>query len=883
MIRRTVIVEEKLAAREARLAAARLRAHGLQAMSAEQAAARLAGGLLRPIDQDSLRLAIQKVIPSLDLGDLQPIRDLPGTAAAAAATLRKAWLAGLDLVQDSGRLRRLAELAVLEREALDALPKGMLRPCNLVLLALDRLQHAPALLGDVEVRGACNLDPCWRPLILALAERVRVTWHAGPREVPAWLDGTSVGVVRTAPETPAVECVSAGTERHEVTEALRWARRLVADGIARPHEIAIAAVDTRAYDEFMLALRREANLNVAFADGVPAPTMREGQAAAALADVLAHGPDQTRIRRLATLAGAGGSFSRLPLGWQRVMPPDAALADPADWQRLLGRLRPEDWPEGRDAAAELQGILELLLRGRHAAAEAGEAIFEGGALAIWRNALRRGGAAGIERALSEARVQDEHDPCASIAWMKASALAAAPRPFARLLGLSSASWPRPAGEDPLIPDHVVPAERLEPTSTTTKDRLDFSTILATSARAVVLSRPRRDAQGRLLRASPLLRGVGPETHLRRDRRPEHAVTETDRLAGRPSEFAETPAARSGARCWSNRLRDEITPHDGLVRPDHPAILAALSRVQSASSLSLLVRNPLGFAWRYGLGLKEPDLTVAPIVLPPPDFGTLVHEVLERAVVALEASGGLARATSAQAESAVAAACDEAAAAWSERQGTPPGIVWQRTLLDVRTLAFAALALRAEPLPGQTSHAEVPFGGQPSRGDRPAPWDNAREVAVPGTPFRIGGYIDRLDLTGDRSAARVVDYKTGRVKPERIVLDGGRELQRCLYAYAVSSLLGSHVEVEAELAYLRGPELRRLENGSVVLGELALALAATHDAIEGGLAVPGVDAGSERDDLRFALPANALGAYCPRKAAAAAAALGPAATAIWEAA
>jgi hypothetical protein len=759
----------------------------------------------------------------------------------------------------------------------------MLRPGDLVRQAVDRLQHAPALLGDVEVRGTWDFAPCWRPLVLALAERVRVTWQAGPREVPSWLESTPVMIVRSSPENPAIERASAGTERHEAVEAIRWARRLVAGGIARPHEIAIAAVDTQPYDEFMLALRREADIDIAFVDGTPVATTRNGQAAAALAEVLAHGPDQTRIRRLTTLAGAGGAFAQLPLGWQRVMPPHAVLADPADWQRLLGGLRPQDWPEGRDAGPELQSILELLLRGRHAAAEAGEAVLEGDALAIWRSALRRAGAMGIERALATARVEDEHDPCTSIAWMRASSLAAAPRPFVRLIGLSSASWPRRAGEDPLIPDHVVPSEQLEETSRTTKDRRDFSTILATSTREVVLSRPRRSAQGRLLGASPLLRDLGHETHLRRDRRPHHAASETDRLSGRPSEFAVTPTAQSGARCWRNRLRGELTPHDGLVRADHPALLAALSRTQSASSLSLLVRNPLGFAWRYALGLKEPDIAVTPIVLPPPDFGTLVHEVLERAIVALEASGGLARTTGVQVESAVTIACDEAAAAWSERQGIPPGVVWQRTLLDVRALAFAALALGAEPLPGQTSHAEVPFGGQPAKADREAPWDNAREVAVPGTPFRIGGYIDRLDLAGDRSAARVVDYKTGRVKPESIVLDGGRELQRCLYAYAVSSLLGPHVEVEAELAYLRGPETRRLENGLEVLQRLASALAATHDAVVAGMAVPGIDAGSERDDLRFALPANALGAYCRRKAEAAAAALGPTATAIWEAA
>jgi hypothetical protein len=113
----------------------------------------------------------------------------------------------------------------------------------------------------------------------------------------------------------------------------------------------------------------------------------------------------------------------------------------------------------------------------------------------------------------------------------------------------------------------------------------------------------------------------------------------------------------------------------------------------------------------------------------------------------------------------------------------------------------------------------------------------------------------------------------------MVLDGGRELQRCLYAFAVSSTLGDNVRVDASLVYLRGPEVRRLEGGGEALRLLSSALSATAERLQSGMAVPGIDAGGERDDMRFALPANASSAYCRRKEAAAAAALGNA-TAIW---
>ena len=67
------------------------------------------------------------------------------------------------------------------------------------------------------------------------------------------------------------------------------------------------------------------------------------------------------------------------------------------------------------------------------------------------------------------------------------------------------------------------------------------------------------------------------------------------------------------------------------------------------------------------------------------------------------------------------------------------------------------------------------------------------VEIPGTGFRIGGYIDRLDIAGDARHVRVRDYKSGRTRPSPdIVFDGGKELQRCLYAFAAKAMLGEDV-------------------------------------------------------------------------------------------
>jgi len=91
---------------------------------------------------------------------------------------------------------------------------------------------------------------------------------------------------------------------------------------------------------------------------------------------------------------------------------------------------------------------------------------------------------------------------------------------------------------------------------------------------------------------------------------------------------------------------------------------------------------------------------------------------------------------------------------------------------------------------------VPFAqgrfGEPVRGPRGPersrragnlPELNARPVWIAGTTMALRGRIDRLDLRADHSAVRVTDYKSASVpaRPDKLVIAGGRELQRALYA------------------------------------------------------------------------------------------------------
>ncbi|MFB9982378.1 PD-(D/E)XK nuclease family protein [Mesorhizobium kowhaii] len=878
-IRSTLIVHGRLAMREARLAAARGGRHGLQIMSFEQAAVRLAGGFVRTIDEESLRAAIQAVLPATPMGELETIKMLPGMIGAAADTLHKAWRAGIDLAARSSDHPRLDAIARLEAAVLTQLPEGMMRPVDIVTAANSRLAHAPAVLGAIEVVGLTELSPCWRPLVKALAARIPVQWSAGPRSVPAWVGDSGVVVVRDEAERPMVGSVSAATAYHEAIEAMRWARALLASGVS-PSAIAIATASPAEYDDHFLALRADANIDLHFVHGFRVATTREGQAAAALADIVVRGISQSRLRRLVALCRDSAPLASLPEGWLRLLPSDAPLSTSAAWSRVLTRLKPDDWPDGMNHVPVLRTAVELLAKGPDAAQEIGETFLKGRALSIWRKALLASPAASIDVTLETLNQDDELEACVSVAWMPASALAASPRRFVRLIGLNSSRWPRGIAEDRLIPDHIIPTAELEPLPVSLSDRRDFKTILATTAGEVILSRARRDSDGRLLGRSPLLAARGDETYLRRNSVPTHAFSETDRLMARPQEFAADPQAIAARACWRDWRLAEVTPHDGLVRPDHPLILAILARTQSASSLKTLLRSPLGFIWRYAFGWKATQSTAEPLVLDALAAGDLVHLVLDRALRNLEAAGGLASADPSAIEVAVAEASAAVAAEWESERPIPPNAIWVRTLGDARNLAGQALAYGNDHLPGNRSYGEVPFGGSEPKSTAEPPWDASLPVTIPNTGFQIAGYIDRLDIAGDGSRALVRDYKTGSPPKGGIRLNGGRELQRCLYAFAVKALLGDHVAISASLLYPREPLDLQLHDPEAVLVDVRGYLLAARTALAGGAALPGPDTGGDYDDLAFALPANAGATYCKRKQSAATERLGELAQ-VWE--
>lgn len=854
--RRTIIVQGRLAFQMVRAQAARADQSGVQILRVSQVAARLAGGFLHVATEEAIEPAIRSHLHDGALQDLTDVRELPGMTRAIARTLRKVWQADVALLDKRRRKphARIADIVAIEAEIRRQLPPAALLPADLRDAALARIALAPTLLGEISLEGVHFVEPVWRPLMNALATVMPIVWHAPPHADTGWFAGT---VKAAAPASVEPELLSCASPKHEALEALRWARSLLAGGGVTAAQIAICAASTDEWDEHFLSLAEEAGLRLHFPHGVSCLTTRDGQRCAALADIMLHGLSQTRVRRLFGLAaGQGTAIDALPPIWLRV-PRGVSLGSSAEWRRALDAIvvEGEDW---RQTALALIALLE---NGTAAANEAASSFLRGRSRRFWDEAIRAAPIGAVEFSLRTIRINDENDAADSVVWCHAAHLAAAPRPHVRLIGLTSRSWPRRFGEDPILPDHIVQAAELDPDPPAEADLRAFRAIIASATRSIVLSRHRRSAQGSRVTASPLFVSAGQtEQALAAGRIPDHALTEADRLAARLPEAIIAPSVAPAVSCWRNWHLATATAHDGVVSASHPALRRAIDQLQSATSLNRLLRDPIGFLWRYALHWQPLSEIEQPLVLPPQEFGRLVHELLRRTVDTLEPRPGFIVARPDEIEAALSAAVVDVTARWPLERPVPPHVLWINTVRQAAEMSLAGLTLESFTEAGTQSWTEVPFGQAepPEPETRSLPWDPCTPVVIPGVELHIRGSIDRVDLRAGAVAVRVTDYKTGdRVSsPDTLIIGGGTELQRVLYAIASQQLLPGCSAIRSRLIYLKGSPaivpLVRLEPAIELVVKFVQAACA---AIAAGKAVPGIGAESEDNDLRFALPAS----------------------------
>lgn len=845
---RTAVVQGRLAYAMRRAAAARSNELGLQILTLPQLAARLAGGLKRPASRESIEAGIIAALGAPDrLKELAPVCDMPGMIRALNRTLQKIWRSGFDLRRSPYRdLPRVQDLAYIDEVVRATLEPGEHLLPDLERLARAQIVTAGAVLGPITIDGAHAIDPLWRPLLIELRSHTRVTWRAPAGASTDWFPGDIETAELTQPEERAFGCATPG---HEALEAMRWARSLIASGTAKPHEIAIAATSTAAWDDEFVALATSSSLPIGFVSGRPALATWDGQRCAALADVLHNGLSQARIRRLLSVCrGQSKVLDELPDRGLPV-PGQASLSTADDWDRAL---RP--YPEHTSV---LGPILRELEQGPDAAVSAGEMLLGRSALALWHEALRRAPASALMFSLESLRISDDRDPASAIAWCSAEQLAGAPRPFVWLLGLTSTDWPRTGGVDPLLPAYLVPNSEIDPDPVEALDRRCFA-IIKGAASQVMLSTGRLSSQGKKANASSLL--PAKTTTIYRDRIPRHACSEADRLLARPQDIEADPRGARAAAAWTDWGRKSLTPHDGMVGHSHPMLAELLARPQSPTSLSLLLRDPLAYVWYYALGWRDLVHKERALTLPADDYGRLVHELLKHAVDHLEPRPGFPSANLHEIEEALDLAEATIVADWPAHSDVPPPVLWANTVRKARQMSLLALTRNPFEQTGVRSWTEVPFGGEVRRPTSPIdlPWDHTLPVVVPGTDVQIVGSIDRLDLWPGAVEVHVTDYKTGQrpKKPEERVLGGGQELQRALYDLACRTLLGEGPRRVARLMYLRPPVSEYvLRDPDTAIEKLGRWVALARSALEAGIIYTGVK--SLEDDPRFgrlAMPA-----------------------------
>ncbi len=509
-------------------------------------------------------------------------------------------------------------------------------------------------------------------------------------------------------------------------------------------------------------------------------------------------------------------------------------------------------------------FLQELQRGNEHAIEIGKAVLDDASFRVWERSLKNGPVLALDQTIPAVKLNDEKDAMFLPVFMNAENLACAPRRHVLLIGLTSQSWPRFDSEDALIPDHVIESQQLNPISKHLLDEVDLETIIRTTENELIFCWPRRDSDGRRCEPSGLLPSslVKNATELGRSRVSEQAMSEGDRLFCRPEEFLHTEEGRQSASVMRDWYSDSLTAHDGFVSENHPRIIATLSQVHSATSLKKMLRDPLGFVWQYGLGFKAPEHEDEPLLVDARQFGNILHAILKKVIDTYQKRGGWMQAPEHELKAYIRFARDEVAKLVEIDQQVPPDLIWHDTLARAEIMAFKALTYPFTPLPGQTSFGELPFGSEKRNIANETQLFVDCTVKIPGTDIHVQGSIDRLDISGDKTMGRVVDYKSGKTPKDlaSIRLKGGNEIQRPLYLYVVKTLIEEITTIEAGLLYPMTGDYAPAEDAETLMEELAFYVSNAVDYLKAGFALPGEGAKETFNGHLFALPSNASATY-----------------------
>jgi hypothetical protein len=406
-------------------------------------------------------------------------------------------------------------------------------------------------------------------------------------------------------------------------------------------------------------------------------------------------------------------------------------------------------------------------------------------------------------------------------------------------GLVEGAFPAPPRQDPILLDEErrrLPGLPLAEEARAL-ERARFALAIGSGARRVVLTYPRVDAEsgrprvpsflaldlladvtGRLhdfaaLETFPGWRSVPlhpapPGARARPLDEREWLVTRALEARAAPDGLlGELPAVRRGVETIRLRERtDALTAYDGLLGlgvdlGPRPLTPTALERYAACPFRYLLERV-------YGLAsVEEPDRILA---MEPRERGTLVHAILEGTYRRLAEANGfpLTRDNLAAAREVLRAVFDEACGEAERRGVTGLPTLWAGERARLHAELLSALEAEADDAGGWVpARFEAAFGVEWREGAG-APL----AYRLPdGTEIQLCGTMDRVDLSPDPPRARVLDYKTGRVRTPRTAdrLGRGRALQLPIYRLAAEAMLRGDAPdtpvVEAQYYHVIGPD------------------------------------------------------------------------------
>jgi len=432
-----------------------------------------------------------------------------------------------------------------------------------------------------------------------------------------------------------------------------------------------------------------------------------------------------------------------------------------------------------------------------------------------------------------------------------------------VLGLAERSFPPPPRQDPLLLDDErerigLPLRARGPDP----EPLQFALAVQAAEERLHLSYPRTEyGSGRPLIASSFLRSaaealagerISAETlpdrddpwleRLGADRVAAPALADALDLSDYDRTLIEIhpevgvglladkrPTAARGRRAWLARQDDgPLTVYEGglteAVREalaDHPRLRNAMS----PSSLETFATCPMRFFLSRMLGLSEVDEPEDIAQLTALDRGSLMHEVMERAMSRWLPDHPPSEDSREQQLADLARIAGEVFAEYEDRGVTGYPALWgaqrEAIMLDLR-LWYEAEVDDPQTARFDAADFEVGFGLPPHPGEEgPASTSEPFELRVGPAAMQFHGRIDRLQWRSDGGGFRVIDYKTGTNRNKRsATFAGGRALQLPIYLHAAADVILGRDWREGRSEYFYSTRREKYQRVEITGEELA---------------------------------------------------------------